>query len=56
MTAELVTYRIYGQPNIHKPAALKGVKPVFSLRLNKSPRKNQLYIAAQDVYVYLFDL
>lgn len=56
MTAELVTYRIYGQPKIHKPVALKGVKPAFSLRLNKSPRKNQIYIVAQDVYVYFFDL
>lgn len=56
MTAELVVYRIYGQPKIHKPAALKGVKPTFPLRQNKSPRKNQIYIVAQDVYVYFFDL
>ena len=46
ITAGLVTYRIYGQPKIHKPAALKCIKPAFSLRLNKSPRKSQVYINA----------
>lgn len=56
MIVELVVYRIYGQPKIHKPKELKGIKPSFSLPLNSSGRKNQVYIKDKDVWVYFFDL
>lgn len=56
MTAELVIYRIHGQPKIHKPRELCRQKPVFSMTLNASGRKNHIYIIENDVYVYFFDL
>lgn len=55
-TAELVAYRIYSQPKIQKPRKLCRLSPAFSLILNKSKRKNHVYIVGDDVYVYFFDL
>lgn len=53
---ELFAYRVYGQPKISNPKELKGIKPVFSQRLNKSSSKCHVYINKNDVYVYFFDL
>ena len=54
MKVELDVYRVWGQPKIHKPSALKGIKPAFTILFRK--RKNQVYILGKDIYVYFFDL
>ena len=54
MKVELDVYRVWGQPKIHKPSALKGIKPTFTILFRK--RKNQVYILGKDIYVYFFDL
>lgn len=51
MKCSLLEYRVYGQPKIHKPKCLKGLKPVLKLRCMQKP-VNVYEMEIGDVVVY----